>query len=193
MSSLIDAALAAIKLTPRVLFAAWAFGALVLLIPDSAAGALGLREFRAEYSKWIGPATIGAFCLWLPSPAAAFWGWARRRLKSRRQRRNALASLETLSKEEYLLLGYFVHHDAPTQLLIANYPPARSLCSKGLMSAVAGTGYMFNWPYTIPSRIWEELQERRESLFPQIDSPEAAARFRRLKEEMDDRLLYGGI
>lgn len=191
MSGFIDTALAAIKLAPRVLFAIWFFGVIVLFVPHSLASQFGLEAFRQDNRQWIGVATLGTFVLWITNAAV----WAYRRLVGRiqayRHRRRVLAELIRLSREERQVLAYFIHRGAPTQRLILTYAPARSLEAKGLLDSVPGAGSMFDWPFVVPSFVWDALQRRRDELFPGIESPQAKEMLERFPRQMRDNNLFG--
>jgi hypothetical protein len=188
MPGQLEAILGALRLAPRILFALWLFGALVLLLPPGPANALGLDAFRTTHRQWLGLGTLGTFVLWLTNVSLIIARWTKGKFDVRRRRAVSLRALDTLNQEELLLLAYFTYRGAPTQELPLNYPPARSLVAKGLLRVTAGSGNMFAWPYIIPDFVWQELQFRRQELFPDIDSDEARALFARFPKRMIDRM-----
>jgi hypothetical protein len=188
MPGQLEAILSALRLAPRILFALWVFGALVLLLPPGPATTLGIDVFRTAHREWLGLGTLGAFVLWLTNAALIFARWTRGKVAVRRRKAGALRALDSLNQEELMLLAYFAYKGAPTQELPLNYPPARSLAAKGLLRITTGSGNMFAWPYIIPDFVWQELQLRRGELFPDLDTDDARATLARFPKRMIDRM-----
>lgn len=197
MSGVAESLLGLLKLAPRLLFAVWVAGALVLLMPAPYAAQFGIAPFRDAHRLWVGPVTLGAFVVWATNLAVAGAGWTRRKFRRRAAahsaREWALEQLATLSTDERTLLAYFVHRGAPTQSLVLNFAPARSLCAKGLLRVTPGSGNMFDWPYTVPASVWRDLVARRDTLFPGIDTPEARAALDAYPKRMREQNLFGGV
>lgn len=192
MAGIAESLLAGLKLAPRLLFAVSVFGAGVLLMPAAFAEQFGIEVFRTAYRQWLGVATLAAFVLWLTHMILAAAGWISRKQSARGRRKATLAQLSNLSSEERLLLAYFVHCGAPTHNLVLNYAPARALECKGLLYGAPGRGNMFDWPYTIPAFVWEEVQVRREELFPELDSPQTRELMDSYPRHMRYRHLFAG-
>lgn len=177
------------SLTPRALFAVVVTGATILLIPDDLAVTVAVDSFRNTHRIWIGPTTLLAFALLM---SFVLWSLPRRFRAARvaRMRKTTiLQQLDSLSNEERLVLAFFMHSGSSTQYLWANFGPAQALCSKGLLRQLRGTGSLFSWPYVIPEFVWSEMNQRRDELFPGIDSDEARNVFSNFESFQRDFML----
>jgi hypothetical protein len=177
VSKLLDF-LKAIQLPPRFLFAAAAVGLLFLLMPETWSEWLGVGAFLEDARGWIALAASCAF----------FFGWAQlapsllRQWRRRKAIREILGSLDSLSADERMLLGYCAYRKRRTvllQLTSAEANCAHGLCQKGLMEEAVGGGSILGWPFTIPSEIWPAVASRQDSLLGK-DWRKNAATMRRI-------------
>jgi len=155
--------LKAIQLPPRFLFAAAAVGLLFLLMPEPWAEWLGIRVLREGIKGWIALAAACAF----------FFGWAQLvpslllQVRRRRAKREMLKSLDSLSPDERVLLGYCAYRERRTvllQLASAEGNCAHGLCQKGIMEEASGSGSILGWPFTISAEVWPAVLSRRDVL-----------------------------
>jgi hypothetical protein len=161
----------AVQLKPRYLFGIALAGFVVaLLLPDSLSDYLGMTTVLSVGRGWVSLAAILAFCLGIVQlfPSVQEW-WC-----ARKHRAIMLAQLDSLSKEEKLLLAYCVSRKRRTLLLDLNSTPANvaaGLSQKGLMQPAMGTQNIFAWPHTVPTFVWEEIVVR----YADFMNPQSAA------------------
>jgi len=149
----------AIQLPPRFLFAAAALGLLFLLMPVSWVQWLRIETVLAEGRGWIALGTSCAFFFGTAQLFPLIARWWRRRIAIRQ----TVESLDSLSEDERMLLGYCAYKKRRTlflQLTSAEANCAHGLCQKGLMEEASGGGSILGWPYTIPSDVWPHIVSR---------------------------------
>jgi Super-infection exclusion protein B len=187
-----EAFLKALQIAPRFLIALAVIGLTILLLPPEWAALFGVDNLRVEYRPWIGVVTIASLILWAVHYMARIPDWMQKRRRVAQQKRSALKNIETLAREERLLLAFFLYHGAPTRYIPVNYAPARSLCSKGLLRTVGGTGHMFSWPYTIPDFVWTHLNDLQSEIFPELTDERVQDFLKNFEHHMREFHLYGG-
>ncbi|MBW2123906.1 MAG: superinfection exclusion B family protein [Deltaproteobacteria bacterium] len=154
--------LKAVQLLPsRYFFAMAAVGVFFLVLPMSLSQWLGTEGVLARARGWIALATSITFFLGIAkvTPWISRW-WSRRRSINR-----VLESLDSLSADERILLGYCAARKRRTillQLASAEANVAHGLCQKGLMEQAPGQGSILGWPFTIPAEIWPHVVNRVE-------------------------------
>lgn len=167
------------ELKPRYLFTLWFLGAVVLLMPSGLADRFGFSTILNPYRGWIGLGTMAVFTLWLVQLwSSVIWP----RYQSKKQTREAqvalskskddiLASSDTLSRGELLLLAFALADNQQTLLLNYSDPFALALCNKGLLE-MASSGHSWSFPFTIPNFVWEHLQQHKVNILPadQLDN-----------------------
>jgi len=161
MSKFLDI-LKAIQLPPRFLFAAAALGLFFLLMPVSWAQWLHIQGVLEVGRGWIALGTACAFTFGTAQLFPLIVRWWRRRIAIRQ----TVESLDSLSVDERMLLGYCAYRKRRTvllQLTSAEANCAHGLCQKGLMEEASGEGSLLGWPYTIPSDVWPHVVSRVDS------------------------------
>jgi hypothetical protein len=137
-----------IQLSPRFLFGLFVLGVMFLLLPDCAADFLGFTSIRTQYRGFVGIGTLAAliFC------AVQLFPLAVKSIRRRQARNQTLASLDSLSVEERLLLAYCFFRGQKTVTLRFVDGVARALVAKGLLVAATGAGSILEWPFTHAAR-----------------------------------------
>jgi hypothetical protein len=172
--------LKAIQLKPRFLFALFALGLLILLLPSRIADTFGLNTIRENHRHWVGLATLAAFIFWCVQLVPYFKAKQRlRRLNHSKSEKEDKAFeeekaeirnlLQTLSDKEAMILAYCLYKKHRTITLPLTDAAANSLCHKGLLIRATGMGMPSDWPFTIPDFVWEELKESENEILPQSE------------------------
>jgi len=178
----------AVQLKPRYLFGIALAGFVVALLPDSLSDHLGMTTILSVSRGYISLAAILAFCLGIVQLFPSVQEWWR----TRKHRAIMLAQLDSLSKEEKLLLAYCVSRKRRTLLLVLFSTPANvaaGLSQKGLIQPAMGTQNTNAWPHTIPAFVWEEIVVRYAD-FMDAD-PAVADRYERFLFRNLDRSTSG--
>lgn len=171
-----------IQLKPRFLFGLLVLGLMLLLFPDSWATRFGFQGIRDSFRGWIGIGTLCALAFWLIQ-LIPFWRETR---AIKRHKASVIDAISSLSPEEQMLLAFCVDRNQRTLTLEITHRVANALKSKGMLVAATGTGNSLAWAFTIPSHLWDYLQQNRESLFPESDlkHPNVQAEFDHLDAHM---------
>ena len=159
--------LKAIQLQPRFLFGLWLLGSLIMFLPASFAQTLGITEVRISFRPWIGLGTLTAFAFWLVQLIPEF----RRYQQGKDYRRQVIDALESISPEEWILLGYCLQENQQTITLSLIDRTAVSLVARGILVQASGVGNNTAWPYTIPDFLWKHLREKRDDFFKRAPFP----------------------
>lgn len=147
----------------RFLYAVAAVGVFFLLIPVPWADWLGAEEVLATWRGWIALVTVSAFAF----ATAAFAPTVAKLWRRKASTKARIKSLEALSGEERILLGYCAHRDRRTVLLSLDSTAskvAEGLCQKGLMEQAVGGHSVLAWPFTIPAAIWPSIKKRIDAI-----------------------------
>lgn len=147
----------------RFLYAVAAIGLFFLLIPASWAEWLGIQEVLVTWRGWNSLATVSAFAFGTASFAPSllrFW-------RGKAAIRACLKSVDALSTDERILLGYCVSRRKRTLLLSLGSvagKTAEGLYQKGLMEKAQGQYSALDWPFTIPASVWPGITKRVDSI-----------------------------
>ena len=135
-----------IQLSPRFLFGLFVLGVAFLLLPDRVADFLGFTSIRTQYRGFVGIGTLAAliFC------AVQLFPLAVKSIGGGRARNQTLASLDSLSVEERLLLAYCFFRGQKTVTLSFVDGVARGVSQRGFLLLLKGRAVFSNGP--LPSR-----------------------------------------
>ncbi|MFQ5752314.1 MAG: super-infection exclusion protein B [bacterium] len=159
--------LKAIQLKPRFLFGLFILGVVILKVPDSYAKIFGITDLLNQYRGWIGVGTLAALCFWF----VQLWPWLWKQINSRKRKSNILKNINNLTEKEHRILAYCLTRNERTINLDIINPEGLSLCNKGLLAKAQGVGDMLEWPYTMPSFVWDHLQDIREEFLGRFSHP----------------------
>ncbi|MFQ5432950.1 MAG: super-infection exclusion protein B [Nitrospinota bacterium] len=110
---------------------------------------------RGEYRGLIGLSTISAFSFWL----VQLIPWLRYRQIEKKKIENALNKIDSLSKEERLIIAYCIWKNQSTIYLPLNDPGCLALSQKGLIKPATNTGIGNTQihPFIIPNFIFHRF------------------------------------
>lgn len=152
-------------LQPRILFALWFVGAVLLFAPGSVASRFGFTAVVDRYRGWIGIITVAAFALWVIEAWLWWYRKTQRKGLDRKQKQETLQYLHTLSeKERFILMGCLACNQQTINLSVFEKAGA-ALRQKGLL-VMASFGDAQNMPHTIPDFVWDELNQHTGDLLP---------------------------
>jgi hypothetical protein len=142
------------ELSPRILFGLGVLCLLILILPSPIADWFGIDSIRSHYRGWLGVITLASFAFGVVQLIPSLW-WRNREYK---RRKGILNSIDTLSKEELLILTKGIVNGQQTILEDATNPYAHSLCEKGLLVQVTATTRLDCWPFIIPDFVWRHFR-----------------------------------
>lgn len=146
----------AIQMHPRFLFGISLVGIIFLAAPARLMENVGLNELRTHYKAWVAVGT-------LISTVFFFIQLTPRLIETltlHRLRKAGIASLSTLSAEEWVMISYCLEHSEQTIARPVTDRIASGLAARGLL-VMAAKGAINAAPFSIPTYIWNHLQENR--------------------------------
>lgn len=172
------------ELKPRYFFAIWFPGAILVFAPVALLERLGFTAFVEQYRGWIGVITFICFMLWLVQLYSHLSEKrkdkiAKKQIEIEQQEKARLSTEKELKKQEEILEHFDSLSDgekfllqcalARNQQTIITHlsdPHAVSLCHKRIIVS-APKGDMLNFPFQIPSFVWEFMKENEDMILPQ--------------------------
>lgn len=146
----------AIQMHPRFLFGISLVGIIFLAAPAGLMESVGLTELRTHYKAWVAVGTlISAVFFFIQLTPILIEKLAQQKLRKAR-----IASLSTLSVEEWVMISYCLEHNEQTIARPVTDRIASGLAARGLL-VMAARGAINAAPFSIPTYIWNHLQENR--------------------------------
>jgi hypothetical protein len=157
--------LEALKLAPRYLAATGLFCGLILLLPESLANDLGVRDFAQNYRQWIGIAFIAILALLAVDGCVKISGTIRNRARLAKTHKRILKRLHSLTEEEKQILRFYLATESKTNVLRIDDGIVNGLVSYGIIHLSSRQGNIIEgFAHNISEFAWEYLHEHYELL-----------------------------
>ena len=149
-----------LKLAPRYLAAIGLFCGFILMIPESLANGLGVRNFAQNYRQWFGVAFIAALSLLAADWCVKIIDVVMNRMRLAKYHERILKRLHGLTEEEKQILRYYIAGQSKTNILRIDDGVVNGLVSAGIIHRISELGSIIEgFAYNISEFAWEYLNE----------------------------------
>lgn len=160
-----------LNLQPRLLLGLSILGCILLYNPYGILNEFGLETLVNLYRPWVGFTTLFAFVFFF----IQLIPWVKDKIEYRQYKLSLLEELDSLSKEEKVLLLYCLDNNQKTISLPMTHSTANRLTSKNIMLMASGAGNLTSWAFNINDIVWSKLKKNRELLTAGLSEQEVKA------------------